>query len=152
MNLKIVEYFLCENSSYWLDQINQFEWGGGKVLHYLLSNGKFCETFGENAQVFLLTDDDKLVGYCTFSPKDNIQPTSLTPWIGFLFIIPEYRGHNYSKLLIEYVEQKAKCAGHTILNVSSNREGFFEKYDYSFFRMMVDMDSYDLRVYQKKLA
>lgn len=152
MDYKIVEYFLSDDQAYWLEQIQKSEWRCGEILHYLITSGELTKAFGETTQLFLLTDGDKLVGYCTFSPRDNIQPTTLTPWLGFLFIAPEYRGKKYSKYLIDYVESKAKEAGHKILNVSSNSEGFFEKFDYSFYRMMVDVDCYDLRVYQKALA
>jgi len=40
----------------------------------------------------MLTDGEKLVAFCTFAPRDEIWPTDLTPWIGFVYTYPEYRG------------------------------------------------------------
>ena len=34
-----------------------------------------------------------LLGFCTFADQDEIQPTPLPPWIGFVYIFPEARAN-----------------------------------------------------------
>jgi len=151
MKYKIVEYFSCENQTHWLNRIELSKWSGSKALFYLLSKGEMKKVFGESTELFLLTDNEELLGYCTLSPQDNIQPTSLTPWMGFLNIEPEYRGNRYSEILMNYTENKARDAGFKNLYVSTEAEGFFEKFGYDFVKIMVDVENYDLRVYHKSL-
>ena len=47
--------------------------------------------YNENALVPMLVDGDELVAFCTFAPYDDIQPTELSPWIGFIYTFPKYR-------------------------------------------------------------
>ena len=51
-------------------------------------------------KVLLLTEDSKLISFCTYAGKDDIQPTELSPWVGFVYTFPEYRGHRYVGLLM----------------------------------------------------
>ena len=60
----------------------------------------------------MLVDEDKLISFCTFAPKDDIQPTDLFPWIGFLYTFPEYRGHRYAQILLAYAESLATVIVH----------------------------------------
>lgn len=46
---------------------------------------------GEKSRVMLLVDGDDLISFCTYAEKDDIQPTELTPWIGFVYTFPQYR-------------------------------------------------------------
>lgn len=50
---------------------------------------------GDTAIVPMLVNGDRLVSFCTFAPFDDIHPTEFTPWIGFVYTFPEYRGHHY---------------------------------------------------------
>ena len=45
--------------------------------------------------VFSTYDNNKLISFCTYAELDEIQPTDLTPWIGFAYTFPEYRGNRY---------------------------------------------------------
>jgi len=90
--MEILEYFTSEDKEHWLSEIGKSDWGAGKFLHRLLKEEKLKETVGENAKVLLLTDRERLISFCTFAEKDDIQPTELTPWIGWVYTFPEYRG------------------------------------------------------------
>lgn len=103
--MKIIEYFTSKDKAYWLDEIAKAEWDAAKFLHYLLSEGKLKETVGDSALVPLLTDGKKLVSFCTLAPLDDVQPTALSPWIGFVYTAPEYRGHHYVGELLKWAEE-----------------------------------------------
>ena len=51
-------------------------------MYDLLKKQKLKEFIGDNAKVLMLTEGEKLISFCTFADKDNIQPTELMPWIG----------------------------------------------------------------------
>lgn len=41
--------------------------------------------------------------------KNHIQPTVLTPWIGFVYTFPECRGHRHVGKLFQEIEKLAKA-------------------------------------------
>lgn len=149
--MKIIEFFTTENKKYWLDQIAASDWGAGKYLAQLLREGRLKEAVGETALVLMLTDEDRLVSFCTYAPLDDIQPTELSPWIGFVYTFPEYRGNRYVGKLLDYAECLAAVMGKEAVYISTGHTGLYEKYGYEFFRMDKDMGGEDSRVYRKVL-
>lgn len=92
-----------------------------------------------------------LVSFCTFADKADIQPTELTPWIGWVYTFPEYRGNRYAGKLLNYAETLAEEVGFKNIYISTNHERLYEKYGYEFFEMMKDMHGEDSRVYVRYL-
>ncbi len=150
--MKIIEYFTTENKEYWLNEIGKSDWGAGQYLHQLLSENRLKSVLGETALVPMLVDEDKLVAFCTFAPLDDIQPTNLSPWIGFAYTFPQYRGHRYLGLLLDYAESIATIMGKEYIHISTGHTGLYEKYGYKFFKMDKDIGGEDSRVYRKALA
>ena len=150
--MKIIEYFSTDNKEYWLSQIKESDWGAGHYLHKLLQEQKLKQLVGENTKVLMLVDEEKLVSFCTFADKDDIQPTELTPWIGWVYTFPAYRGHRYSGKLLEHAEALAEEAGMQNIYISTNHEGLYERYGYEFFQIMKDVDGEDSRVYVRHIG
>ena len=90
--MEIIEFFSSDQHEHWIAQIKKSNWNAGDFLAYLLEEGKLKDTVGKTALVLMLVDEDKLISFCTFAPLDDIQPTDLSPWIGFVYTFPEYRG------------------------------------------------------------
>lgn len=149
--VNIVEYFSTDNKEYWLSKIKESDWGAGQFLYELLKNQKLKEYVGENTKVFMLIEGENLISFCTFADKDDIQPTELTPWIGWVYTFPDYRGHRYVGKLLSYAEELAKEDGINNIYVSTNHNGLYEKYGYEFYEMMKDMHGEDSRVYVRHL-
>ncbi|MBQ4547200.1 MAG: GNAT family N-acetyltransferase [Oscillospiraceae bacterium] len=149
--MKIIEYFSSEKREHWLSEIEKSDWSAGKFLFKLLKEEKLKETVGENAEVILLTNEENLVSFCTFADFDDIQPTGLTPWIGFVYTFPEYRGNRNAGKLLAHAEKLAKKKGFEKIHISTNHIGLYEKYGYNFFQTMKDIDGEDSRVYIKNL-
>ena len=84
-NRKILEYFTCENKEHWLREIQKSDWGAGQYLYSLLKENKLKALVGATTLVLMLADGDKLVSFCTLAPLDDVQPTSYTPWVGFVY-------------------------------------------------------------------
>ena len=149
--MNITEYFSTDNKEYWLSKIKESDWGAGQFLYELLKNQKLKEYVGENTKVLMLVDGENLISFCTFAEKDDIQPTELTPWIGWVYTFPHYRGHRYVGKLLSYAEAVAKTDGINSIYISTNHNGLYEKYGYEFFEMMKDMHGEDSRVYVRYL-
>lgn len=149
--MKIIEYFSTENRDYWLSKIKESEWAAGQYLYDLLKKQKLKQLVGEKAKVLLLVDGEKLISFCSFAEKDDIQPTDLTPWIGWVYTFPDYRGNHRAGQLLRYAEILAEDAGMKNIYISTNHNGLYEKYGYEFYEMMKDMNGEDSRVYVKHL-
>ena len=149
--MKVISYHDSDRQEHWLSEIKRSGWGAGAFLHELLSKGTFYEAVGDGSSVLLLTDGDELISYCTYARWDDIQPTELTPWMGFIFTFPEHRGHRYAGLLFREVERLAREENVPAVYISTNHVGLYEKYGCEFLKMLNDMDGKPSRVYIKRI-
>lgn len=149
--MKIIDYYDCEDQEYWLNKIHESDWGAGQYLYELLKDNKLRALVGE-VKVLLLTEEKELVSFCTYADKDEIQPTELTPWIGFVYTFPKYRGHHYVGELLKYCNELAKLEKIENIYISTNHIGLYEKYGYEFLQIMKDTDNIDSRIYTKKVG
>ena len=150
--MKIIGYYSSDNKEHWLGKIKECEWSAAKLLHKLLSEDTFRDTVGENSDVLMLTEGDELVSFCTLAEKDDIQPTELTPWIGFVYTFPQHRGNRYSGRLLSFAEKMAAEQGAEKIYISTNHTGLYEKFGYEFLCMMKDIDGEDSGVYIKEVG
>ena len=150
--MEIIEYYASEDQDHWLNEIKSSDWGAGHFLYELLRDNRLKELCGESTKVLLLTDGDVLVSFCTYAEQDDIRETSLTPWVGFVYTFPEYRGKRYMGKLLERAYTLAKDDGYEYIYISTGETGLYEKYGYSFWKMMKDMHGEDSRVYRKNIS
>ena len=150
--MQIVEYFKSDRPEHWLCQIGKSDWGAGQFLYELLSKKTFHDVVGENSKVLMLTNGDELVSFCTYSEKDDIQPTELTPWIGFVYTFPQYRGHRYMEKLFKEIENLAEAENVHDIYISTNHIGLYEKYGCELYEVMNDMHGEPSRVYRKPVG
>ena len=126
-NRKILEYFTCENKEHWLREIQKSDWGAGQYLYSLLKENKLKALVGATTLVLMLADGDKLVSFCTLAPLDDVQPTSYTPWVGFVYTFPEYRGQHCAGRLLDCAESIAAIMERKYTYISTNHIGLYEK-------------------------
>lgn len=150
--MKVINYFDSDNQQHWLDELGRSDWRAGAFLRHLLSSGTFFDAAGEHSRVLLLTDGDELISFCTFSEKDDIQPTDLTPWVGFVYTFPAHRGRRFAGLLFDEVERLAREEGVKEVYLSTNHIGLYEKYGFEFKTMLDDMDGQPSRVYVRRIG
>ena len=149
--MEVISFFDSDRQEHWLEEIRRSDWGAGVFLHELLSEDRFFETVGNGSRVLLLVEGDELISYCTYARWDDIQPTELTPWMGFIYTFPEHRGHRYAGLLFNEVVRLAREDDVAAVYISTNHVGLYEKYGCEFLTMMNDMDGNPSRVYVKKI-
>ena len=151
MEMKFIEYFASENKKHWISKIEGCDWDAGKYLAHLLQNDKLDGLVGEGSRVLMLTDGDELVSFCTLAKYDDVQPTELTPWSGWIYTFPAYRGKRFAGRLLEYAEDLARDDGADALYISTNHNGLYEKYGYEFLKYEKDVEGEDTKVYVKRL-
>ena len=147
--MEIKELFCTENKDYWIKQIGKSDWSAGQFLYQLLSENRLKELCGETTRVFMLTDGNHLVAFCALEELDDVRDTELSPWIGFVYTFPQYRGHRYMGSLLDAAYDAAKKDGVKEIYISTGENGLYEKYGYSFYQMMTDMHGEDSRVYRR---
>ena len=150
--MKIIDYFACDNQEHRLNEIKRSDWGAGQFLYELLRDNRLKELCGESARVLLLIDGDALMSFCTYAEQDDIREPSLTPWVVFVYTFPEYRGKSRMGKLLERAYALAKADGYEHIYISKGKTGLYEKYGYSFWKMMKDMNGEDSRVYRMDIA
>lgn len=149
--MEIKELYSIENREYWIAQIKKSDWAAGQFLYELITKNKLKELCGETTKVFLLTDGGQLVSFCTLAELDDVRDTDIGPWIGFVYTFPQFRGHRHMGSLLDFAYQTAKNDGAKQVYISTGETGLYEKYGYSFYQMMKDMNGEDSRVYKKEI-
>lgn len=148
--MKIIEFYAASDKQYWLEKIRECDWNAGKYLYELLKNEKLRTLVGKDAKVLMLTDEKDLLSFCTLSEKDEIH-TNLTPWIGFVYTFPNYRGNRFAGELLNYAERLAKKDGAKNIYISTDHIGLYEKYGYEFFKTAKTNAGEDSRIYMKRM-
>ena len=149
--MQVIRYHESCRREHWLAQIGNSDWRAGAFLHRLLTEGKFFDTLGERSRVLLLTEGDELVSFCTFSEVDDIQPTDLTPWVGFVYTFPPHRGRGHIGRLFDEVRRLAGEQGVPEVYLSTNHTGLYERYGWEYLTQMTDMDGEPSRIYMMRI-
>ena len=149
--MTVINYFDSQNKEEWLTKIAQSDWGAGEYLSYLLKENKLFDLVGENSRVLMLTEGENLVSFCTLAKYDDVQPTNLTPWIGWIYTFPKYREKRLAGKLLKHAENLAKQDGATHTHISTNHIGLYEKYGYEFYMNALDVEGEETKVYRKAL-
>ena len=152
-NFYIKDYFqlTASEQKFWLPKIGESDWRAGKYLFQLLSDGQFKKHCGEKSTLFLLTQGDNLISFCSFTERDEIPETELTPWIGFVYTFPAFRGKRRIGKLIEHIYNLAKAQGFKQLYISTDQKGLYENFGFSFLQIMTERWGGETLVYQMKI-
>ncbi|MBQ3843182.1 MAG: GNAT family N-acetyltransferase [Ruminiclostridium sp.] len=149
--MEITEYFGNADKEHWLEELGKCEWEAGKLLYSLLKNGTAEQFLGNDPKILMMTDGDRLACFCTLAEKDDIPDCELSPWIGFVYTFPEYRGRHLAGELIRYAEKQAAEAGYDTTHISTCHTGLYEKYGYTFSETRKDIQGCDSRIYTKSM-
>lgn len=151
VKMEIINYFDSDNKADLLEQIKACDWGAAQFLAELLEKDTFNETLGGWGDLFLLMDGEKIVSYATYAGQDAVRDESLTPWIGFVYTQPEYRGHHYAGQVLAHAEAKAASMGYSKIYIATDYVDLYEKYGYSFQENRIDCWGDEMRVLYKDL-
>ena len=146
--MEIISYFDAADREEWLKQIGGCGWTAGQFLYRLLSENAFHDRLGRSAQLLLLADGTRLASFCTYAERDDVPDTALTPWMGFVYTFPAYRGQHLMGKLIRRVRELARADGKDAFYISTDHTGLYEKYGAVLLETAKDSRGGDCRVYR----
>jgi len=152
MSVKIVNYFDEPNKLVFLEQIKSSDWDAGQLMYELLRDNKFEQMCGKGSKLLLMVDGATIMSYCTYAELDDIQPTNLSPWLGFVYTYPKFRGQKCAARLLAYGEKLAAADGAEYVHISTGHIGLYEKYGYEFYKMLPNISGTESRIYRKKVS
>ena len=126
-----MDILVCENTvnpEWWMRQLADCDWIAGQYLYTLLREDRFHRQYGEKSRVLMLADGAKLAAFCSYAERDEIPDTDLTPWLGFVYTYPDYRGRRLMGKLIARAKEYAREDGYDTLWISTGETGLYEKY------------------------
>ena len=151
MDMKLVSYFESQQKEVLMGKIAGCDWSAAQFLVELLQKGTFHETLGGWGDLYLLMDEENLVSFATFSGQDSVRDESMTPWIGFVYTSPAYRGHRYAGQVLSHAESVAASRGYSKIYIATDHVGLYEKYGYSYQENRIDCWGSDQQVLYKNL-
>jgi len=82
-------------------------------------------------RVVVAVENDAIVGYCTFSERDELpEEYDYSPFIGFVFVDEQYRGKRISEKMIRQILSYAGSLGFQKVYIMSGEQGIYEKYGF----------------------
>lgn len=147
--MQVIDYFESDRQAHWLEELGKCDWKPGRMLRGMIADGTFFRELGAG-KLLLLTDGDALVSFCTYAEWDDIQPTALTPWMGFVYTFPAYRGRRCVGLLFDEIARLSAAGNVPAVYISTPHVGLYEKYGCTFVGMMDDMNGKPCRVYERR--
>lgn len=101
-------------------------WRAGKFLARQMRANEFTGW----ERILVVIDDNNIAGYCTLARTDCIPEVPYSPYIGYMFVDEQYRGHRLSEKLINYALQYAKELNFEKVYIVSDHVNFYEKYGF----------------------
>ena len=108
------------------DYADNCSWHAGK----LLAEQMRAHSFQTWERVFAAVEDKQIAGYCTFTEQDCIPDVPYTPYIGFVFVGEEYRGHRLSEKMIRCAMAYAREQGFDKIYIVTDHVNLYEKFGF----------------------
>ncbi len=127
----MIEIFpMSQGHRYWNETFSlaaNCSWKAGSYLAEKMINNEFSEW----EKVFAACVDEKVVGFCTLTEKDELSPKyEFKPLIGFVFVDEQYRGKRLSELMLKSAASYAHELGYQKVYIMSGEIGLYEKYGF----------------------
>ncbi len=149
--MKIVDYFSCDDKLHRLEQIEKADWSAAAFLVELLRENRLEQVCGKT-RLLLLIDGNELVSFCTLSEQDEVAAPEMSPWIGFVFTFPLYRGKGCAGELIAFACAEAKKMSAREVYVSTDATGLYERYGFEYLKNMKTVFGEESRIYKRKIG
>lgn len=148
--MKFVDFFLSDQQEALIEKIGKADWGAAHLLARILKEGSFYRLLGDGT-LYLLMDGDNPVSFVTLTQQDCVDDKTLSPWLGFVYTYPEYRGHRYSETLLSLASEEARKQGHRKVYLATDHVGLYEKYGFTYWESRIDIYKEECRIYIRNL-
>lgn len=136
-----------------MHRLKEADWPAGQSLCRCIETDTLFSKIGEGSRLLLGIDasNHTIACYCTLSRLDDIQPTDKTPWIGYVYTYPEYRGQRLMGQLLDEAQRLAAHEGAKAVWISTGHEGLYERYGFICTGCFPDIHGSLSRVYTRTL-
>jgi len=107
-----------------IDYTNNCGRAAWPILAQKMKENKFLE----RERIFVATENEQIVWFCTFTKEDWISNCNYSPFIWFMFVDENYRWKRISEQMINEVEKYAKTLNFEKLYIVSDHKWLYEKY------------------------
>ena len=84
--------------------------------------------FLERERIFVATENEQIVWFCTFTKEDWIPDYKYSPFVWFIFVDENHRWKRLSEQMINEVEKYANTLNFKELYIVSDHKWLYEKY------------------------
>ncbi|SFF48056.1 Acetyltransferase (GNAT) domain-containing protein [Paenibacillus algorifonticola] len=91
-----------------------------------------CTSVCDLPRFYIAVQNDSIVGTYALLRNDLISRQDLFPWLACLYVVPELRGNKVGARLLKHALEETKSLGLTKLYLSTDLEGYYEKYDWTY--------------------
>ena len=98
---------------------------------------------------YLLLKDGSIIGCYALVTNDFISRHDLYPWFAALYIEESERGQELGGMLLEHATQEAAKAGFSTLYLTTDHDGYYEKYGWTRIEDGYERDGTPCRIYSK---
>lgn len=107
-----------------IDYANFCNWKAWPILAQKMNENKFLDW----ERIFVATENDEIIWFCTFTKEDWIPDCDYSPFVWFMFVDENYRWKRISEQMINEVEKYAKTLNFEKLYIVSDHKWLYEKY------------------------
>lgn len=122
------------------------KWGSARNLNFYRDA---ITRYGEKLpRFFLLCDQERIIGCGALIVSDFTSRHDLWPWYACHFIEEEYRGQALGTVLIDHAIHLARDAGFKHVYLSTDHDGYYEKYGWKRIEDAFEPTGEQTRIYQ----
>lgn len=120
-----------------------FEFYKDAIIHSSVEEGVIPE-------FYVLTKNSQIIGCVYLIRMDFVSRQDLYPWLAGLYINEDERRNGYANILMKHVEKRCKEAGYGNLYLTTDHDGYYERYDWIRIEDGIDLFSgKPTRIYKK---
>ena len=124
-------------------------WRAGPFLAKMMRRNGFLPW----ERVVAAREDERIIGFCTFTGKDELPDTyPYSPFVGFVFVDEGYRGRRISERMIAAAAAYAKELNYETLYLMSGERGLYEKYGFEKIGDFLTIFGTTDQLFQKRLG
>jgi len=127
------------------------KWGSERNRNYYFDAISHSSRDGKSLPgFFLLMKEGKMIGCAGLIANDFVSRHDLWPWVCSLYVEEKERGHAYGSLLLEHALKAAGKAGFGKAYLTTDHDGYYEKYGWKRIEDCFDIYDGSGRVYVKE--
>jgi GNAT superfamily N-acetyltransferase len=108
-----------------------------------------CKTTDEIPRFYIALLKESIIGTYALIRNDLNSRQDLYPWLACLYVYPEHRGNGIGAHLLQHALQETRRKGFKNLYLSTDLEGYYEKYGWIHSTVTYGVSGGSIKVYEK---